>query len=195
MAKDSSVAPRERINIRYKPAIGDNKEQVELPLKMVFLGDYTLKGDNRPVEDRELVNVNKDNFNDVMRGHDLQLEIAVDNKLSEEADAGQMNVSLKLESLRDFTPEAIVRQTPELNRLLELREALVALKGPLGNVPAFRESIQGVLGDEEARERLRAEITRGLQRQANRRNPVGNTAARSAPPTIAAEFERRPAHG
>lgn len=159
MTKDSSVAPKERVNIRYKPATGDTKEEVELPLKMVFLGDYTLKGDDTPVEDRELINVNKDNFNDVMKGHNLSLDIAVDDKLSEEADAGQMNLSLKLESLNDFTPEAIVRQTPELNKLLELREALVALKGPLGNVPAFRKAIQGVLGDDEAREKLLAELT------------------------------------
>lgn len=159
MTKDSSVAPKERVNIRYKPATGDAKEEVELPLKMVFLGDYTLKGDDTPVEDRQLINVNKDNFNDVMKGHNLGLDISVDNKLSEEADADQMTVSLKLESLNDFTPEAIVRQTPELNKLLELRAALVALKGPLGNVPAFRKAIQGVLGDDEAREKLLAEIT------------------------------------
>lgn len=159
MTKDSSVAPKERVNIRYKPATGDAKEEVELPLKMVFLGDYTLKGDDTPVEDRELINVNKDNFNDVMKGHDLKLDMAVENKLSEDEDAGNMTVSLKLESLNDFTPEAIVRQTPELNKLLELREALVALKGPLGNVPAFRKAIQGVLGDEEAREKLLAELT------------------------------------
>jgi type VI secretion system protein ImpB len=159
MTKDSSVAPKERVNIRYKPATGDAKEEVELPLKMVFLGDYTLKGDDTPVEDRELINVNKDNFNDVMKGHNLSLDIAVEDKLSEETDAGQMNLSLKLESLNDFTPEAIVHQTPELNKLLELREALVALKGPLGNVPAFRKAIQGVLGDDEAREKLLAELT------------------------------------
>ncbi|MNL71627.1 hypothetical protein D3C87_1968060 [compost metagenome] len=69
-----------------------------------------------------------------------------------------MTVSLKIDSLNDFTPEAIVRQTPELNKLLELREALVALKGPLGNMPAFRKAIQGVLGDDETREKLLAEI-------------------------------------
>ncbi len=159
MTKESSVAPKERVNIRYKPATGDAKEEVELPLKMVFLGDYTLKGDDTPVEDRELINVNKENFNDVMKGHDLSLDIAVENKLSEEADAGDMTLSLKFNSLDDFTPEAIVRQSSELNKLLELREALVALKGPLGNMPAFRKAIQGVLGDDEARERLLAELS------------------------------------
>lgn len=158
MAKESSVAPKERVNIRYKPATGDAKEDVELPLKMVFLGDYTMKEDDTPVEDRELIDVNKDNFNDVMKGHDLSLDINVENKLAEEDDAGEMSLSLKFDSLNDFTPESIVRQTPELNKLLELREALVALKGPLGNMPAFRKAIQGVLGDDEAREKLLSEI-------------------------------------
>lgn len=159
MTKDSTVAPKERVNIRYKPATGDAKEEVELPLKMVFLGDYTLRADDTPVEDRELVNVNKDNFNEVMKGHDLRLDIAVPDKLSDEADAGDMTLSLKFESINDFNPEAIVRQSPELGKLLELREALVALKGPLGNMPAFRKAIQGVIGDDTARERLLAELT------------------------------------
>lgn len=163
MAKESSIAPKERVNIRYKPATGDAKEEVELPLKMVFLGDYTMRPDDTPVEDRSLINVNKDNFNEVMKSHDLSLDLSVENKLADEGspDAGQMTVSMKLGSLNDFTPEAIVRQTPELNKLLELREALVALKGPLGNVPAFRKAIQNVLGDDEAREKLLSELIAG----------------------------------
>lgn len=160
MAKESTVAPKERVNIRYKPATGDAKEEVELPLKMVVLGDYTQKSDDTPVEDRALINVNKDNFNDVMKSHNLSLDIQTEDKLSEGTgeEGGKLNVSLKFDSLNDFTPEAIVRQTPELNKLLELREALVALKGPLGNVPAFRKAIQGVLGDEAAREKLLSEL-------------------------------------
>jgi type VI secretion system protein ImpB len=160
MAKESSVAPKERVNIRYKPATGDAKEEVELPLKMVFLGDYTMRPDETPIEDRDLINVNKDNFNEVMKSHQLSLDMSVENKLADETspDAGQMTVSLKFDSLNDFTPEAVVRQSPELNKLLELREALVALKGPLGNVPAFRKAIQGVLGDDDARERLLSEL-------------------------------------
>ena len=163
MAKESSVAPKERVNIRYKPATGDAKEEVELPLKMVFLGDYTMRPDDTPVEDRELVSVNKENFNEIMKGHDLSVDVLAENKLvDEDADPdAKMSVSLKFQSLNDFTPESIVRQTPELNKLLELREALVALKGPLGNVPAFRKAIQGVLGDEDSREQLMAELLAG----------------------------------
>ena len=163
MAKESSVAPKERVNIRYKPATGDAKEEVELPLKMVVLGDYTQRADETPVEDRALINVNKDNFNDVMKSHNLSLDVSADNKLAEEGspDAGKLAVSLKFESLNDFTPESIVRQTPELNKLLELREALVAMKGPLGNVPAFRKAIQGARR-QAARDRLLSELTAAI---------------------------------
>ncbi|MCG8447776.1 MAG: type VI secretion system contractile sheath small subunit [Hyphomicrobiales bacterium] len=161
MAKESSVAPKERVNIRYKPATGNAKEEVELPLKMLMVGDYTGKPDDTPLEDRELVNINKDNFNDVLKSHDLSLDVGVENKLDENADPDdKLTASLKFQSLKDFEPEAVVSQVPELRKLTELREALVALKGPMGNMPAFRKAIQGVLDDEGAREKLLAELTK-----------------------------------
>ncbi|MES0884487.1 type VI secretion system contractile sheath small subunit [Roseibium sp. SCP14] len=166
MSKEASVAPKERVNIKYKPATGDAKEEVELPLKMVMLGDYTLRSDDTPIEDRTLININKDNFNEVMKSHELSLDLSTENKLAdtpEGEEPSNLSVSLKFNNLNDFTPESIVRQTPELNSLLELREALVALKGPLGNVPAFRKAIQNVLGDEAARDKLLAELTNATE--------------------------------
>ncbi len=66
MSKEQSVAPKERVNITYKPATGNAKEEVELPLKMLMLGDYTGRPDPRPLEDRKPINVDKDNFSKVM---------------------------------------------------------------------------------------------------------------------------------
>ena len=60
--------------------------------------------------------------------------------------------------MRDFEPDAIIRKVPELNSLLGLREALKALKGPIGNVPEFRKKIQELVQDEGARERLLKEL-------------------------------------
>ena len=62
MAKDGSVAPRERINIKYRPATGDATEEKELPLKLLMMGDYTLRNDATPLEERKPVQVDKDNF-------------------------------------------------------------------------------------------------------------------------------------
>ena len=157
MAKEGSVAPKERINIVYSPATGDAKEEVELPLKLVVLGDFTGRQDDTPLEDRKKINVNKDNFGDVMKQQKLGVDINVADRLSGEQD-GEMSLSLKFESLQDFSPEELVRQVPELSKMLELREALTALKGPLGNVPAFRKLIQSALGDDEAREKLLKEL-------------------------------------
>ena len=158
MAKGSSVAPKERVNIRFKPATGDAKEEVELPHKLLVVGDFTQRGDDTPLAERARVDINKDNFNDVMRSQDLTLNLKVANKLAEGKEPGEMNVSLKVASLKDMEPEVIARAVPELRQLLELREALTALKGPLGNVPAFKRAIEAALTDEEARKKLLAEL-------------------------------------
>lgn len=157
MAKEGSVAPKERVNIKYSPATGDAQEEVELPLKLLMMGDYTLQQDDRPVEERTPINVDKDNFNKVMEGQNLSLDVLVDNKLVDEEDA-ELATNLKFNSLKDFEPESIVKQVPELNQLLDMRDALTALKGPLGNVPAFRKLLEQALTDEGAREKLLAEL-------------------------------------
>lgn len=157
MALDSSVAPKERINIRFRPATGDIKQDVELPLKILVIGDFTQRPDDTPIEERSLASVNKDNFQDVMRSHGLSLSIAVPNKL-EDNTTEPLAVHLGFESIRDFEPERIVEKVPEMKKLLELRSALLALKGPLGNVPAFRKTIQATLEDGDARSRLLSEL-------------------------------------
>lgn len=157
MAKEGSVAPRERVNIVYRPATGDAMEEVELPLKLLVMGDFTGKPDDRPLENREPVNIDKDNFNEVLKGQKIGMNITVPNKISGEPD-DEMGVELKFESIKDFGPEAISKNTPELNRLLELREALGSLKGPLSNIPNFRKKIQELVKDEAARETLLKEL-------------------------------------
>lgn len=157
MAKEGSVAPKERVNIVYRPATGDAKEEVELPLKLLVMGDFTLRADDRMVEEREPINIDKDNFNEVLKAQNLKLDITIPDKLSEDPEE-EMSLSLKFESLADFGPEAIVKNTPELNKLLELREALTSLKGPMSNRPEFRKKIQKLIKDEATREQLLKEL-------------------------------------
>ena len=157
MAKEGSVAPKERVNIVYRPATGDAKEEVELPLKVLVMGDFSLKDDPTPVEDRKAINVDKDNLNDVLKAQNIGLNMNVANTLSDDPEA-QMSLNLDFKSMKDFEPDAIIQKVPELKQLLELREALTALKGPLGNVPAFRKKIQDLIQDEGTRARLLSEL-------------------------------------
>ena len=158
MAKESSVAPKERVNIVYRPATGDAQEEVELPLKMLVMGDFTNAPDDRMLEEREPINVDKDNFDEVLKAQDIKVDVTVPNKLSESEEEEEMAVSLKFGSMKDFSPEEIVKNTPELNKLLELREALTALKGPLSNIPNFRKKIQELVKDDKVREQLLKEL-------------------------------------
>lgn len=157
MAKEGTVAPKERVNIVYRPATGDAKEEVELPLKLLVVGDFTGRQDDRMVEDRNPINIDKDNFNEVMKGQNLKLDINVADKISGDPDK-ELGLSLKFESIKDFSPESVAKNTPELNKLLELREALQALKGPMSNRPEFRKKIQEIVKDEAAREKLLKEL-------------------------------------
>lgn len=158
MASEPSVAPKERVNIRYRPATGDAKEDVELPHKLLVLDDFTGRADDTPVAERKRIDVTKDTFNDVMRSQNLALELKVPNRLVEGEDAGDLAVTLKIGTLKDFEPEQVAQQIPELNALLELRRALTALKGPVGNMPAFRKALEKLLADPAMREKVLAEI-------------------------------------
>ena len=158
MATAGSVAPKERINITYKPATGDAQAEVELPLKLLVVGDYTQRADDRPVEERAPINVDKDNFQEVLKAQKLSLDMSVPNRLQSENSDESLAVSMKFESLADFEPDAIVEKIPDLKSILELREALKSLKGPLGNVPDFRKKLQALVSDEGSRAKLLAEL-------------------------------------
>lgn len=158
MAKESSIAPKERINVTFKPATGGAVEEIELPLKLMVLGDFLQRADDRPLLERKPVNINKNNFEDVLAKQNLSLTVSVPNRLSDDEDAGDLLAKLNFGSLKDFAPEGVARQIPELNKLLELRDALVSLKGPLGNIPAFRKVIEETLTNEEQRARVIKEL-------------------------------------
>ncbi|PVZ68772.1 type VI secretion system contractile sheath small subunit [Pelagibaculum spongiae] len=158
MSQDGSVAPKERVNIKYIATAGEQQSEVELPLKTVVIGDFKGHSEDTPIEDRDAVSVDKNNFESVLQASGLKIETRVENRLSEEENPQELDISLSIQSLSDFSPDAIGRQVPELKKLIKLREALLSLKGPLGNVPAFRSRLQTLLASDQSREQLLNEL-------------------------------------
>lgn len=152
----ATVAPKERINIKYVPATGDNSSEVELPLTLLVAGNMKGCTQEKPIEERHAISIDKNNFSSVMRDLNLELNFSIPNYLDDKE--YDLPVSIKIQSLDDFSPDQLALQIPQLRKLLELREALVALKGPLGNIPAFRTRLQQMLSSDSIRDQLLKEL-------------------------------------
>ncbi len=157
MSKQSE-SPKERINVTYKPATGDQSAEIEIPYKLTVLGEFNPDEEAKPVEDKKVISVNKNNFNDVLKHQNLSMSFSVDDKLTNE-EGSSLTVNLKLETMKDFSPENIVENVDEMQKMMELRQSLIALKGPLGNVPAFRKAIESAISDETERNNLLEELS------------------------------------
>lgn len=161
---NQSESPKERINVTYKPATGDQTAEVEIPYKITVLGEFNPDEAFKRVEDKKVININKNNFNDVLKHQNLSLSFAVDDKLTGEEDAS-LTVDLDIKGMKDFSPESIVENVSELQALMRLRESLIALKGPLGNVPAFKKAIENAIGDSDERDKLLSEMNLSTQEE------------------------------
>src|SRR3989338_7939708 len=122
MAKEGSVAPKERINVTFNPATGGAQEEIELPLKLMVLGDFTQRADDRKIEDRKPISIDKNSFDEVLAKQELNLRSAVPNRLKDDAEGDDMAVQLRINSMKDFNPANVVDQVPELKKLMKRSE-------------------------------------------------------------------------
>lgn len=150
--------PPSRVNIRYRNKV-TGQEKIELPLKLLLVGDYTFQEDDTPLEERKKININKDNFKAVMREQRLKLDMMVPNKLSGEED-DDMKVKLDVDSLEAMTPDEIVQRVPELQKLLEVRELLSELKARVITNRKFRLALEKIVKDRGQLESIMQELDR-----------------------------------
>ena len=151
MAKKDSVQKRlekvrpPRVQLTYDVEIGDAIEQKEIPFVTGVLADFTGKTDpDNPLpklKDRKFVNVDLDNFDEVMKGMAPKASYRVKNELS--GDGGEFAVNLAFDKMDDFRPESVVQQIEPLRKLLDARTKLADLR----NKMAGNEKLEDILGD------------------------------------------------
>ncbi len=147
-----------RVHITYDVEVGDAIQLKEIPFVMGVLGDFS----GQPVDalprlrERKFVELNPDNFDDVLKSMQPHLAFKVDNKLSTEA--GKIGVDLKFESLDDFSPERVAQQVDPLRKLLELRQQLADLRGSLQGNDKLDEILQATVTDAERMGKLKTEL-------------------------------------
>jgi type VI secretion system protein ImpB len=155
MAKAASKARESRVNIVISDGLKGQAEP-ELPFRILVMGDYTGKADSRPIDERAPVDINKGNFDAVMQQYNLSLDLTVPDRES----GGEVPVSLKFNTLKDFRPEAIANQVPHLKEMLEVREAIKSLRTVMGQKAAVKQLMEKVK-DPGTRDRILQMLSSG----------------------------------
>ena len=167
MGKKDSVQKRlqkirpPRVQLTYDVEKGDAIEQKELPFVVGVLGDFSGNPEQplAKVKDRKFVNVDLDNFDEVLEGMSPRAVYRVPNKIGE--GGGEFGVEMKFKSIEDFRPEAVVQQVEPLRKLLESRNKLADLRNKLAGNEKLEDLLTDVLNNTEQLKRLGAEKGKG----------------------------------
>jgi type VI secretion system protein ImpB len=143
-----------RVHITYDVEIGDAIEMKELPFVVGVLGDFSGNPEKAlpKLKDRKLIEIDRDNFDQVLAGMAPRLTFRVDNKLAD--DDSKMNVELKFKSLDDFHPDNVVSQVEPLRKLVEARQRLSDLLSKMDGNDRLEELLQEVIHNTGAQQQL-----------------------------------------
>ena len=131
--------PAARVNIKLDLHTGNAKKKVELPLKLLAVGDYSNGKEQRPLSERDKIDINKNNFNSVM---------------------AEFSPAVNFKSLKDFEPEQVAKNIPQLRVLLAMRNLLRDLKSNLLDNATFRRELENILKDPTLSSELRDELAK-----------------------------------
>ncbi|WP_110812360.1 type VI secretion system contractile sheath small subunit [Cronobacter sakazakii] len=148
--------PKARINLKLNLHTGGAQKKVELPLNLLVTGDFSHGQAHRPLSERKKIDINKNNFDSVLSEFSPALNLAVENTLA--GDGREENVRLTFRQMKDFEPEQVARQIPQLKAMLAMRNLLRDLKSNLLDNATFRRELETILKDPALSDGLRAEL-------------------------------------
>ena len=158
MAKSDSVQRRlqkvrpPRVQMTYDVEIGDAIENKELPFVMGVVGDFCGNSEieQKRLKERKFVGIDRDNFDEVMKGLEPRATYRVANEIGGQGGQGsQFAVDLRFKSMADFRPESVVAQVEPLRKLLEARSKLADLRNKLAGNDKLEDLLNDVLNSTE----------------------------------------------
>ncbi|MCG9770718.1 type VI secretion system contractile sheath small subunit [Pseudoalteromonas piscicida] len=148
---------KNRVSITYDVETNGATEKKELPFVSAVLGNFSGdREDPKEVEDREFIQVDQDNFDDVLGRIQPSLSLKVDNVI--EADDSQFEVNLDFDSMKDFEPDALVQRIEPLKKLLETRNQLNELLSKADRSRDFEKLLKDILQSADSLSALSDEL-------------------------------------
>jgi type VI secretion system protein ImpB len=147
--------PPARINLKLDVSKGNAKKKMELPLKMLIVGDFSARTHNDRLSDRERISMNRENLTQVMESMSLNLKYNVENKISE---SGDLAIDMRIMNMDSFKPESVAKNVPALSRLLAARNLLKDLKSNLLDNREFRKRLEEILRLPQEAKQLQEEL-------------------------------------
>jgi type VI secretion system protein ImpB len=143
-----------RVQITYDVEVGDSIEMKDIPFVVGALADLSGKPDEPlpKLKDRKFVEIDRDNFNNVLEAMKPRVAFKVDNKLT--GDDSKIAVDLRFKSMDDFHPERVVQQVEPLRKLVEARRKLSDLLGKLDGNDRLDELLQEVISSTDSLQKL-----------------------------------------
>jgi|SRR5690606_6841958 len=147
-----------RVQITYDVEVGGAIELKELPFVIGVLGDFVGKPEEPlpALKNRKFVEVDPDNFNQVMAGMSPRLAFTTENKLQD--DGSKMGVELKFNNIEDFEPDNIVQQVEPLRKLVEARQKLADLRSKMDGNEKLETMLEDIIGNADKQKTLSSEL-------------------------------------
>jgi type VI secretion system protein ImpB len=143
-----------RVHITYDVETGGAIEMKELPFVMGILTDLSGKPEEPlpRLRDRKFIEIDRDNFNEVMKGMKPRLAFRIDNKLTN--DDTRLAVELRFQHLDDFSPERVAQQIEPLKKLIEVRRQLSSLLAKTDGNDQLSARLQEIISNTEMLQRV-----------------------------------------
>jgi type VI secretion system protein ImpB len=152
--------PKSRLTLKYKTEVNGQPEDVNLPMRLAILGDFSggnSKDRKVDLDERRMRSLDGRNTDAVMKDMGMTLNMTVDNKVDPDK-AEELDVNLVIDSIRSFNPENVAEQVPKLKGLLMLKGLLEEMTSNVDNRKEFRKLLNELMQDQDALASLKDEL-------------------------------------